>query len=66
MASAGSGDVLAGMITGLCARKMPPFHAACAAVYLHAQAGIMLGAGLVASDLIDKLPILIKEYDHTQ
>ena len=51
LASAGSGDVLAGMIAGLIARQLDPFVAACAGAWLHGAAGAALGAGLIASDL---------------
>tara|TARA_B100000242_G_scaffold285294_1_gene249601 strand:- start:15942 stop:16703 length:762 start_codon:yes stop_codon:yes gene_type:complete len=60
LASAGTGDVLAGMITGLCAQGMPPFYAACAAVWIHGEAGKRIGAGLVASDIPDKTPEILK------
>ena len=62
LASAGTGDVLAGMITGLLAQGMGGFDAACAAVWIHAQAGQKLGAGLVASDLPDIIPEIIKDF----
>ncbi len=61
LATAGSGDVLAGMITGLLAQRMEPFSAACAAVYMHAMAGHMFGPGLVASDLPDMIPAVFRE-----
>ena len=51
LAVAGSGDVLAGMITGLCAQGMPPWQAAAAAVWLHGRAACVLGAGLLAGEL---------------
>lgn len=56
LATAGSGDVLAGMITGLLARNMPPLHACCASVWMHGQAGIDCGLGLVASDIPALIP----------
>lgn len=65
LARAGTGDVLAGLITGLCAQHVPAFEAACAAVWLHGQAGLRaatrLGgtAGVLAGDLIAELPGLI-------
>lgn len=59
LASAGTGDVLAGMITGLCAQGMEPFYAACAAVWIHGEAGQRLGAGLVASDLPEAIPEIL-------
>ena len=61
LATAGSGDVLSGMIAGLMAQGMNAFDAACAAVWMHGQASQIIGAGLVASDLIEKIPELLKE-----
>ncbi len=55
LATAGSGDVLAGTIAGLMARKLDPFAAACAGAWLHGDAGTTFGAGLIASDLPDAL-----------
>jgi NAD(P)H-hydrate epimerase len=51
LATAGSGDVLTGAVLGLLAQGMPSFEAAAAAVRLHAEAGAVVGTGLVASDL---------------
>jgi ADP-dependent NAD(P)H-hydrate dehydratase / NAD(P)H-hydrate epimerase len=61
LATAGTGDVLAGMIAGLLAQKVSPFDAASAAVYLHAVAAELVSAdighaGLLASDLLPKIP----------
>jgi NAD(P)H-hydrate repair Nnr-like enzyme with NAD(P)H-hydrate dehydratase domain len=56
LATAGSGDVLAGMIVGLLADGMPGFEATAAAVWLHGEAGAVLGRGLIAEDLADALP----------
>ena len=61
LATAGSGDVLAGMVTGLIAQGMPPFHATCAAVLMHAQMGQAFGRGLVATDLPDMIPAFVKK-----
>lgn len=56
LATAGSGDVLAGFVTGLLAQKMPAFAAACAAVWLHGACAAAFGQGLIAEDLPDALP----------
>lgn len=62
LASAGTGDVLAGMIGGLLAQGMPAFEAANAAVWVHGEAGLRIGAGLVASDVSGKIPEIMKEF----
>jgi hydroxyethylthiazole kinase-like uncharacterized protein yjeF len=51
LATAGSGDVLAGLTAGLLAQGMPAFEAACAAVFVHGAAAHTLGFGLIAEDL---------------
>jgi NAD(P)H-hydrate epimerase len=56
LATAGSGDVLAGFVTGLLAQGMPAFEAACAAVWLHGECGSAFGPGLIAEDLSEVLP----------
>lgn len=62
MATAGTGDVLAGMIAGLAARDvLDTFDAACAAVWLHGKAGELAGAGMLSSDLPDYIPKAWKE-----
>jgi NAD(P)H-hydrate epimerase len=59
LATAGSGDVLAGLITGLLAEGLDPFRAACAACWLHGDAAADFGPGLVAEDIIDRLPVAL-------
>ncbi len=61
LATAGSGDVLAGLITGLLAQKMPALDAAGAAVWLHGEAARMFGPGLIAEDLPEMLPRVLAE-----
>ena len=56
LATAGSGDVLAGMIGGLAAQRMESFEAACAAVWIHSDAAERFGPGLIADDLGEMLP----------
>ena len=56
LATAGSGDVLAGVIGGLIAQGMESFEAACAAVFIHAEAGAGFGPGLIAEDLPEMMP----------
>ncbi len=53
LATAGTGDVLAGMITGLLAQGVESFDAACMGVWIHGDCGHRLGAGLVATDITD-------------
>ena len=61
LASGGTGDVLAGLIGGLMAQKLPPFEAAVTGVHLHSLAGVDLEAslgqaGVLASDLLPQIP----------
>lgn len=61
MATAGSGDVLTGMIAAMLAQRVEGYHAACLAVYLHAKAGELAAMSkssysMIASDLIEELP----------
>ena len=60
LATAGSGDVLAGIITGLLATGVPPFEAACAGAWMHGVAGERLGVGLIAEDMPGALPEILK------
>ncbi|MQT44807.1 NAD(P)H-hydrate dehydratase, partial [Pseudomonas sp. FSL R10-0765] len=64
MATAGLGDVLAGVVGAMLAQGMNAFDAACLAVWLHARAGEQqgqLGRGLAASDLIPAIRQLLEE-----
>jgi ADP-dependent NAD(P)H-hydrate dehydratase / NAD(P)H-hydrate epimerase len=60
LGTAGSGDVLGGIITGLLAQGMPAFEAAAASVWLHGEAGAKVGRGLIAEDLPQQLPPLLQ------
>lgn len=55
LATAGTGDVLAGMIAALRARGLPAFEAACAAVWLHGRAAERAGPSMIADDLVEQL-----------
>ena len=66
LASAGTGDVLAGAIAGLLAQDIPPADAASCGVYLHGEAGESVrkklgDTGMIASDLLPELPLVIKK-----
>ena len=63
LATAGSGDVLAGIVLGLLVQGMPALEAAAAAVWLHARAGYLVGPGLIAEDLPEALPAVLAELE---
>jgi len=70
LASAGTGDVLAGAIAGLLAQGLSLFNAAACGVFLHGEAGEMVkarlgDAGMIASDLLPVLPLVIKQLKET-
>lgn len=61
LATAGSGDVLAGMIIGLMAQGMAPFEAAAAAVWMHGAGADTFGRGLVAEDIVHGIPSVLNQ-----
>lgn len=61
LATAGSGDVLAGLIAGLMARGIAPNQAARMGAALHAEAARSFGPGLIADDLPDQIPVVFRE-----
>jgi ADP-dependent NAD(P)H-hydrate dehydratase / NAD(P)H-hydrate epimerase len=61
LATAGSGDVLAGIAAGCLAQGMPGFEAASAAVWLHGEAGSAAGPGLIAEDLSEVMPGIFRQ-----
>jgi hydroxyethylthiazole kinase-like uncharacterized protein yjeF len=69
LGSGGTGDVLGGVIAGLLAQGLDPYRAAVSGVYVHAEAGLRVSArlgssGLLASDLFDEVPVVMKALRH--
>lgn len=60
LATAGSGDVLAGFITGLLARGFDPFDAAVSSAWLHVECALSFGPGLIAEDLPEEVPNVLR------
>jgi hydroxyethylthiazole kinase-like uncharacterized protein yjeF len=60
LATAGAGDVLSGIIGGLLAQAVPAFEAACMAAWMHGEAGCEAGPGLIAEDLPEALPRVLR------
>ena len=68
LATAGTGDVLSGMISGLCAKGMSSFNAASIGAFVHGKAADLVVAengyrGQIASDLLAKIPDVLKQYE---
>ena len=66
LATAGSGDVLAGIVLGLLAQGMEPFAAAAAAAWMHGEAARRIGAGLVSEDLVEALAPVLRDLARRQ
>lgn len=59
LATAGSGDVLTGLVCGLLAQGTPAFDAACIGAWLHGDIGVRAGPGLTADDMIGQIPLVL-------
>jgi NAD(P)H-hydrate epimerase len=60
LSTAGTGDVLAGLMAGLLAQAIDPFQAAAAAVWIHGEAANRIGLGLIAEDLLGEIPGILQ------
>jgi ADP-dependent NAD(P)H-hydrate dehydratase / NAD(P)H-hydrate epimerase len=60
LATAGSGDVLTGLICGLLAQGTPAFDAACIGAWLHGDIAVRAGPGLTAERMIDHIPLVLR------
>jgi len=63
LATAGTGDVLAGIITGLLAQGMDALDAAMAGVWIHGETARHIGAGMISEDMADTLPVILRRLD---
>ena len=68
LAKGGSGDLLAGLLTGLCAQGMAPFEAAAAAACLHGKAADLVAKsssrrGMLPSEVADAMPVILSDYE---
>jgi ADP-dependent NAD(P)H-hydrate dehydratase len=70
MTTGGTGDVLTGIVTGLCAKGIPPFEAAACAAYINGSAGVeaakKVGMHMVASDLVEQIPSVMRPFDRLE
>ncbi len=60
LATAGSGDVLTGLISGLLAQATPAFDAACIGAWVHGDIGVRAGPGLTADGMIGQIPLVLR------
>jgi ADP-dependent NAD(P)H-hydrate dehydratase / NAD(P)H-hydrate epimerase len=65
LATAGAGDVLAGIVCGLAARGVPAFEAACAAVWIHGEAAQCFGPGMIAGEIVAAVPTALARIHQT-
>jgi NAD(P)H-hydrate epimerase len=66
LATAGSGDVLAGIVVGLLAQGMEPLAAAAAAAWMHGDAACRIGPALISEDLVEELAVVLREVGRRQ